>query len=103
MLRVINYDRLVSQFAEELAYCQNAADYWYYVQKDQEMSSFMLDNLGGLRDVASKLGILQEVYDCALQIYDFSKSGTDDFVPNIALIRDVYDHFEEYKHSTLLF
>lgn len=103
MIRVINRNRLINEFAEELACIQNEADFWYYILHDQEMSSFVLDTLGSSRDLAYRLGILDEVYKQALTIYDFSQSGKDGFRPDLEYIEQMHQRFEEQREHQLVF
>lgn len=103
MLRIVNYDKLISQFAEEIAYHQNDADWWYYIMQDQEMSSWILDTLLGIKDVANRLGILEESWDLALNLYDFSNSGKSGFQPDLNHIQRMHDYFEGNRRTQLIF
>lgn len=102
----ITKKKLIKKLAEELAYLQIRADWWYYcfpseiVDEDsnttkQDMSSHELDGVTELRAIAKELGILSEVYKEAYKIYDFRNSGKKDFVPNIELIRKLDREFCE--------
>lgn len=92
--------------AEELAYLQISADWWYYcfpkdiVDEDegitrQDMSSSELDLVTEVRAIAVRFGIIKEVYEEAYDIYDFRNSGKKDFVPDLDLIRKLYREFCE--------
>ena len=100
----ITKKKLIKKLAEELAYLQIRADWWYYcfsgerVDKTttkQDMSSSMLDLVAEVRAIASEFGILAEVYQEAYKIYDFRNSGKKDFVPNIELIKKLDREFCE--------
>lgn len=66
---------IINIFAEELATKQRKADEWYYLQNNQKMSSHLLDQALAIKELAIKLGIDNEVYNKAYQIYDFRNSG----------------------------
>lgn len=94
--------KLIKKLAEELAYLQIRADWWYYCFPDekvdeditkQDMSSKELDAVTELRCICNDLGILREVYDEAYKIYDFRNSGKKEFVPDIALIEKLDKEF----------
>ena len=92
----ITKKKLVKKLAEELAYLQIRADWWYYVysgKDNQEMSSKQLDAVDELRCICNDLGILKEVYDEAYKIYDFRNSGKKDYHPNVALIKKLDKEF----------
>ena len=98
----ITKKKLVKKLAEELAYLQIRADWWYYcfpgekVDGDitkQDMSSKELDAVTELRCICNDLGILKEVYDEAYKIYDFRNSGKKDYSPNVALIKKLNKEF----------
>lgn len=100
----ITKKKLIKKFAEELAYLQVRADWWYYcfpsekVDEDitkQDMSSKELDAVTELRCICNDLGILKEVYDEAYKIYDFKNSGKKDYVPDVELIKQLNKDFCE--------
>lgn len=96
----ITKKKLIKKFAEELAYLQIRADWWYYVsqvkeEEKQNMSSMELDAVTELRCICHDLGIIKEVYDKAYKIYDFRNSGKKDFVPNVELIKKLNVEFCE--------
>ena len=96
----ITRKKLIKKMAEELAYLQIRADWWYYVSclKDEEkqnMSSRELDYVHELRCICYDLGILKEVYDEAYKIYDFRNSGKKDFVADVELIKKFDKEFCE--------
>ena len=102
MRKFITKKKLIKKFAEELAYLQIRADWWFYVSslKDEEkqnMSSMELDAVTELRCICLDLGILKEVYEEAYKIYDFRNSGKKDFVPDIELINQLNINFCEPK------
>lgn len=99
--------KLIKKFAEELAYLQIRADWWYYVSKSKErqnMSSKELEAVTELRCICDDLGILKEVYDEAYKIYDFRTSGKKDFVPDLNLIKRLDRYFCEprKKHRPVI-
>ena len=107
--------RLVKVLAEEIAYLQINADWWYYcfpsevVDKEnnitkQDMSSSNLDLVTEVRAIAVKLGILKDVYEEAYKIYDFRNSGKNDFVPDKELIEKLHREFcEPIKNKRPIF
>lgn len=103
MYSVVKIETLISKLSYELAYLQCRADWWYYYQGDQDMSSFMLDKVNELDDIANQFGVLDEVYQGALRIYDFSKSGKEGYIPNIDFILQMDEYFDNYHSKRLLF
>lgn len=98
--------KLIKTLAEELAYLQIRADWWYYCfpgeMADREsgitkhdMSSGQLDLVTEVRTIAKRLDILPQVYEEAYKIYDFRNSGKKDFVPDIGLIEKLDREFCE--------
>ena len=86
----ITKKKLIKKFAEELAYLQIRADWWFYVAE--------------LRCICNDLGILNEVYDEAYKIYDFRNSGKKNHVADIELIKRLDREFcEPRKKKRLLF
>ena len=111
----ITKKKLVKKLAEEMAYLQINADWWFYcypheiVDKEsnitrQDMSSSELDCETDLRNIAHSLGILKEVYAEAYKIYDFRNSGKEDYTPDIEYIRKMKRRFcEPRKKERLIF
>ena len=111
----ITKKNLIKKFAEELAYLQIRADYWFYcyphevIDKDtgttkQDMSDRQLEYVYELRCICHDLGILKEVYDEAYKIYDFRNSGKKDFVADTKLIEKLDREFcEPKKRKRLVF
>lgn len=98
MKLLITRKKMIEIFAEELAYLQIRADWWYYVSKlkheeRQEMASKMLDDAIELRYICNEFGIVKEVYAEAYKIYDFRNSGRHNFVPDIELIKKLNREF----------
>lgn len=96
----ITKKNLIKKFAEELAYLQIRADWWYYVsnvkeEEKQNMSSRELDAVTELRCICHDLGITKEVYAEAYKIYDFRNSGKKDFVADTELIKKLDREFCE--------
>ncbi len=89
MFGLISKKKVIKAMAETLAYSQVKADYWYYINKNQDMSSFCLDASQALIDLLRKLHISQKVYNEAYKIYDFKNSGKKDFVPDLDNIKKV--------------
>lgn len=92
--------RLIKKFAEELAYLQIRADWWYYVasgnkEENQKMSNMELEGVTELRCICHDLGILKEVYDEAYKIYDFRNSGKKNHIADIELIKQLDREFCE--------
>ena len=109
----ITKKKLIKKLAEEVAYLNINADWWYYcfaggkepdyvVDKDagitiRDMSSGNLELVTEVKTIAMELGIWSEVYKKAIKIYDFRNSGKKDFVPNIELIKKLDKEFCEPK------
>ena len=102
----ITKKKLIKTLAEEIAYLQIRADWWYYcfsndmVDKEnnitkQDMSSSELDLVTEVRAIAMRFDILPQVYEEAYKIYDFRNSGKKDFVPDIELIKRLDREFCE--------
>ena len=102
----ITKKKLIKTLAEEIAYLQIKADWWYYcfpsdvVDKEsnitkQDMSSSELDLVTEVRAIAMRFDILSQVYEEAYKIYDFRNSGKKDFVPDIELIKRLDREFCE--------
>ena len=96
----ITKKKLVKKFAEELAYLQIRADWWFYVasgdkEENQNMSNSQLEGVTELRCICHDLGILSEVYDEAYKIYDFRNSGKKDYVEDVELIKRLDRQFCE--------
>ena len=103
--------KLIKTLAEELAYLQIRADWWYYCFNDgknpdkvidndteitvRDMSSSELDLVTEVKTIAMRFDILQKVYEEAYKIYDFRNSGKKDFVPDIKLIKRLDREFCE--------
>ena len=98
----ISRKKLIKTLAEELAYLQIRADWWYYcfaggkepdyiIDKNegitiQDMSSGALDLVTEVRAIAVRFNIVKEVYEEAYKIYDFRNSDKKDFVADTDLI-----------------
>ena len=106
MMLFITKKKLVKTLAEEIAYLQINADWWYYCHKNdiidkdnnikkQDMSSRQLDLITEVRSIAVIFGVLTEVYEEAYKIYDFRNSGKKDFVPDTKLIEKLHKEFCE--------
>lgn len=107
--------KLIKHLAEELAYLQIRADWWYYCYKHEfvdetcettkeDMSSHQLEYVTEVRNIAKRLDILKDVYAEAYKIYDFRNSGKAGFEPDITLIEKLNREFcEPIKKKRLLF
>lgn len=71
----IDRKELVEKFAKEMARLQKKADKYYYIENNKEMADFCLNNATEVKELASKLGICEEVYQEAYKIYDFRNSS----------------------------
>lgn len=81
--------RMIKEFANKIAHLQMIADRWFYVSKNQEMSSYMLDRVIPLKEMCEKLGIVKQVYDEAYKIYDFRNSGKSEFNPDLEFLKKI--------------
>lgn len=107
----ITKKKLIKTLAEELAYLQIRADWWYYcfndgknpdkvIEKDtgttvRDMSSSELDLVAEVKAIAKRFSILPKVYEEAYKIYDFRNRGKKDFIPDIELIKKLDREFCE--------
>lgn len=82
VLEFIEKDALVGEFAEEMARLQKKCDKYYYIDKDMNLCDYIQAKIDGLKDLSIKLGICEEMYEKAYQIYDFRNSGKKDYVPS---------------------
>lgn len=87
MFGLIRKKTIIKVFAKELARLQKRADKYYYIDNDQDMSSYMLDRVIPLKDLTNKLGITNKVYDETYKIYDFRNSGEKDYSPDLEELR----------------
>lgn len=71
---------VIKVFAEKIAELQQKADKFYYEDKNQDMSSFLLDKVSALKEICILLGITSEVYIKAKKIYDFTNSGKSGYI-----------------------
>ena len=78
----ITRKKLIKKFAEEMARLQMEADRFYYINKDNKMSDFVLNYASELKDFSKRLGICNEMYQEAYKIYDFRNSGKKDHTPS---------------------
>ena len=89
--------KLIKKFAEELAYLQISADWWFYVSQSkekQEMSNSALELAYELKCTWLTFGIAtHEVYGEACKIYDFRNSGKEGFEPDVKLIKKMDQEF----------
>lgn len=65
-----------------MARLQKRADKYYYINKDQKMSDFILNYASEIKDFSKRLGICNEMYQEAYKIYDFTRSGNKDYTPS---------------------
>lgn len=82
-------NKIIKEFALELANIQMKADKWFYIMNDQEMSSYMINKVEVIKDMTVRLGICGQVYNEAYKIYDFRESGTKNFKPNLEFLRNI--------------
>lgn len=66
---------VIEHFAQEVARLQKQADTAFYVLCDQNHSSWLLDQVFALKELAMKMGIWEHVHARAVEIYDFRNSG----------------------------
>ena len=112
-LGFIRKKKLIKFFAEELAYLQIRADWWYYCYKRdaiefeiarQDMALEQLGFVSELRSICYGLGILKEVYEEAYKIYDFRNSGKTGHKADVKQIEKLNKEFcEPRKNKRLIF
>lgn len=94
---------IIKELSTELAYLQIRADYWYYINKNQEMSSSILEYVTELKEIANRFGVLKSVYDSAYQIYNFRNGGKKEYNPDIELLKKLDKEFCEPRKRTRVF
>lgn len=99
---------IIKELAQELAYLQIRADWWFYIangdkEENRNMSSSQLDLVTEVKEISNRFGIINEVYAEAYKIYDFRNSGKKDFVPDIELIKKLDREFCEPRKKTRVF
>ena len=72
----IERKELIQKFAKEMVRLQKKADKYYYINNDIGMADFVLNYATEVKELASKLGICEEMYQEAYKIYDFRRSGS---------------------------
>jgi len=82
MFGLIKKKKVIKMLATEIAGLQKNADYWYYIRKDQEYSSWLLEQVMPLKKLATDLGVCKTVYEEAYKVYDFRNSGKYGYRPN---------------------
>lgn len=76
---IVFKEAVIDHLAFELARIQKRADETYYIDGNVEHSSWLIDGLGGLLNVARNMGITNEVYERAYEYYDFRNSGKEGY------------------------
>lgn len=71
---------IIKEFAKEIAKLQKEADEWFYIKKNKMHSSWILDQVLELKEFATRLGIVNQVYTEAYKIYDFRNSGKAGYI-----------------------
>lgn len=66
---------VIEHFAQEVARIQRMADVAFYINSDQDYSSWLCDQAYALKSLAEKMGIWNMVHARAVEIYDFRNSG----------------------------
>ena len=99
---------IIKELAQELAYLQIRADWWFYIangdkEENRNMSSSQLDLVTEVKEISNRFGIINEVYAEAYKIYDFRNSGKKDFVPDIELIKKLDREFCKPRKKTRVF
>lgn len=90
----IEKKELINKFAKEMARLQKKADRYYYIENDKEMADYVLIYTTELKEIASKLGICEEMYQEAYKIYDFRNSGKDGYVPNAEQLEELRNWYD---------
>ena len=68
---VITKKAIINILAKKISSLQKDADYYYYIRKNKNHSSWLLDQVQPLIEIAEELGIVNQVYKEAIKIYDF--------------------------------
>lgn len=89
---IITRRKLIKELAYVIATTHIRADKWFYIHKDQEMSSWTLDGIISILKLCENLNITESVFEKAYKIYDFRNSGKKDFEPNLELLKSFPDH-----------
>ncbi len=86
VVEIIDKEELVEKFAKEMARLQKKADKYCYVDKNREMTDYVMAKIDELKEFSSKLGICEEMYKDAYTIYDFRKAGRKDYMTEERLL-----------------
>jgi len=84
--KIIDKEELAEKFAKEMARLQKKADKYCYVDKNKEMTDYVMAKIDELKEFSSKLGICEEMYKEAYTIYDFRKAGRKDYMTEERLL-----------------
>lgn len=76
--KIVTRKELIEIFAKEMCCLQKKANYWYYERNNQDLSDYILNLAGELKDLSSKMGICEEMYERSYEIYDYRRSGASD-------------------------
>ena len=88
---MITKKTIIKCLAKKISSLQKNADHYYYVRKDKNHSSWLLDQVGPLIEIAEELGIAKQVYKEAIKIYDFRNSGKQGYtLINGKIVKDDY-------------
>ena len=91
----IDKKELINECAYHLAMLQKKANKYYYINKNQDMSNYILDKVVALKDMFIILGICGEVYQKAYTIYDFRNSGSENFI----LTPELKEELENFNYD----
>ena len=99
----IERKELIGKFAKEMARLQKKADKYYYINKDIGMADFVLNYATEVKELASKLGICEEMYQEAYKIYDFRRSGSRDYELSEEEINELKNWYDVPTENFLVF
>ena len=92
--KFIDRKELIGKFAKEMARLQKKADKYYYINKDIGMADFVLNYATKVKELASKLGICDEMYQEAYKIYDFRHSGSRDHILSTEEVEELKNWYD---------
>lgn len=88
---------IINILANEMSYLQVSVDYWHYIRNDKETTLEEIDRVYELREISQMLGIHDEVYEQALNIYDFRNKTNKNYVPDCEYVKKMYRKLTNWR------
>lgn len=97
---IVTRKAIIEKFAQQIVTLQRKADIWFYERNNQNHSSWLLDQVEAVKDLAIELGICDEVYKRAYEIYDFRNSGKKGYTLKYGKIVKCNSDDKTAEHNT---